>query len=78
MNQPLVDSPFTKTELHDATEPYVKKASRMALAFPDGKILINFEDGTTYSVLTTLAKVLGAKVVTIQGTWTFTPDREGD
>ena len=68
-------SPFQKTELLPIEESYSKKASLFGLRKPDGSIIINYDHNTRYGRLKEIADMIGCEVVTVKGTWTFTPDR---
>lgn len=76
-------SPFLKTEFVtlEPGDEYTKRGSHLAFIWPDGTIRVNFSDATPYSFLAPIARQIGAKIGTIQGTWTFVPDTkpvEGD
>lgn len=69
----LPDSPFSKTEMQELGE-YSKPGSHVGFLLPDGRILVNFADSTHHSVLAQIARAVGAELISISGTWTFTPD----
>jgi hypothetical protein len=71
-------SPFARTDLVPIDEDYSKKGLITGLYLPDGRILLNFESTSSVALINEIARTLGAKVVTVQGTWTFTPDRHDD
>ena len=66
-------SPFTQTNLVPFGE-YSKRGCQIGLKFPDGKININFDSNTSQAFLRQIADLLGADIVVVPGTWTFTPD----
>jgi hypothetical protein len=70
-----VNSPYSQTEIK-ALGTHEKRGVHTGFKFPDGKILINFSDQTSHSVLAQIARQLGAELISISGTWTFTPDNE--
>lgn len=74
MAQPLPSSPFSQTEFIPFNEPVSKRAKHSAIKTADGQILINFNDGTSYAMLKMIAKTVGAELIQVSGTWTFTPD----
>lgn len=71
-------SPFAKTEFVDINESYSKEGLITGMQLPDGRILLNFDHNTKTSVVAEIAKLIGAKVVVVKGTWTFTPAVEED
>lgn len=73
---PPASSPFSKTDLQPIETQYSKRSSHMGLELPGGQVLINFNDGTSHAMLKAIAAQLGAKIVTVKGTWVFHPDTE--
>lgn len=71
----LPNSPFGKTDFQNLGE-YHKKGSHLGLLLPNGEVIINFEAGTSHSVLAGIAKTLKAKMIIVTGTWTFEPDKD--
>lgn len=69
----LPDSPFSKTEIQELGE-FARHGSHTGFRLPDGRILVNFNDATQHSVLSQIARSIGAELVVISGTWKFTPD----
>jgi len=67
-------SPFHQTNLHEIEEQYSYVATVFGLQLPTGKILINFDQSTSFATLKQIAKVLRAEVVNVRGTWTFNPE----
>lgn len=71
------NSPFSQAAIHQLGEfkkPGVHTGFRMA----NGQILVNFSDTTKHSVLAEIARQLGAELISVSGTWTFTPDENQD
>lgn len=69
----LPTSPYSKTNLQ-RLGTFQKKGTHVGLLLPDGQILVNFDSGTSHSVLTQVADAIGAELISIPGTWTFEPD----
>lgn len=78
MEKPPASSPFTKTEFQDIETSVSKKAKHFAFKTKDGKILVNFNDATSYAYLKQLATISNCELILVSGTWTFTPDRIDD
>ncbi len=76
------NSPFQQTNLVPIENEYSYDASLFGLRMPSGKIVINFDQSTKYSVLKDIARITGSELVTVKGTWTFVPavdnSEEGD
>jgi hypothetical protein len=70
------ESPFSKSDIKDIDSPFTKRGSHVAFRMANGQVLINFSDGTHHSVLADIARTLSAELVSVTGTWTFTPDAE--
>lgn len=71
----LPSSPFSKTTMQPLGT-FTKKGSHVGLLLPDGTVIVNFNDTTAHSVLIQLADALGAELISISGTWVWTPDSE--
>lgn len=69
----LPDSPFAKTNMQPLGT-FQKKGSHVGFLLPDGRVLVNFNDGTHHSFLVQIADALGAELISVTGTWTFEPD----
>lgn len=78
MGNPPITSPFSQTDLQPIAESHTKRSSHMGIKLPDGRVLINFNDATSYAMIKAIARTLRADIVTVKGTWTFTPDRIED
>lgn len=78
MGQPPVSSPFSQTDLQPIADSYSKRSAHMGIRLPDGRVLINFNDGSSFAIIKAIAKTLRADIVTVKGTWTFVPDRIED
>lgn len=78
MEQHPATSPFTKTELVPIApgDTYSKKGAITGLQMSDGKVLLNFEQSTAYGFLKQMAGLLNAEIITVKGTWTFTPETD--
>lgn len=69
------NSPFSKTDFQPFGE-YSRKGNQTGFLLPDGRILVNFNGNTSHGVLAQIARQLGAELISISGTWKFTPDSE--
>jgi hypothetical protein len=69
----LPESPFSKTEIHELGD-FSKHGTHVGFRLPDGRVLVNFDGATSHSVLVQIARAIGAELIVISGTWTFTPD----
>lgn len=69
-------SPFSKTKFHPIEQPYSYEATVPGFRMPDGNIVINFDPNTKHSMLVDIARILGAELVSVKGTWHFDPLKE--
>lgn len=67
------NSPFQQTNLIAIEESYSYEATLFGLRMPSGKVVINFDHRTKYSVLKDIARITSSEVVQVKGTWTFEP-----
>ena len=73
-------SPFSKSKLTPIApgESYSEEGLITGLRTPNGDVLLNFDKNTKLSLLAEIARVLKAELITVKGTWTFTPHTEED
>lgn len=64
---------FSKAQLETLTGPHSYESAITGLRLPSGEIIVNFKQETNYGLLKEVAGILGAEIVTVKGTWTFTP-----
>jgi hypothetical protein len=71
-------SPFNKTKFYDASvaNEYSYEDSVPGLKFPDGKLLLSLDPNTKHSLLLDYARIMGAEVVSVKGSWHFVPATE--
>lgn len=69
-------SPFHQTEFHNIGDVYTAEGTLFGLRKPDGSIIVNYDQSTSYGTLKKIAGILGCEIVVVHGTWTFLPHRE--
>lgn len=68
-------SPFHQTKFHSISDIYTTEGILFGLRSPDGNIVINFDQSTSYSTLVQIARLTQTEIVQVKGTWTFLPNR---
>lgn len=68
-------SPFHQTKFHPIGDIYTTEGILFGLRQPNGNIVINFDQNTSYSTLVQIARITGTEIVQVRGTWTFLPNK---
>lgn len=68
-------SPFHQTDFHPIGDIYTIDGTLFGLKQPNGNILVNFDQNTSYGKLVQIARITNCEIVQVQGTWTFLPHR---
>lgn len=69
-------SKFNKAQIKQGS--FSKKASLLGLQIPSGEVYMNVKTSCSKASLEQLAHVLGARVVSIHGSWTFNAAEDSD
>lgn len=68
-------SPFHQTKFFPIGNIYTEDGVLFGLRKPDGDIIINFDQRTSFSTLKQIARLTDTEIVQVRGTWTFLPHK---